>query len=91
MILRVRETADAALSNALYDLYAFDVDKRLNEYRINALAEFRQEMDDRWVRREKIWSVLFSSSLKIILAALVSFSIIAAAVFGGLIFFGVKF
>ena len=71
--------------------YAFDVDKRLNEYRINTLAEFRQEMDDRWVRRENIWAVLLSSSLSKFVAALVSLSIVAGAIFAGLVFFGVKF
>ena len=82
MILRVRDTADAALSNALYDLYADNVDKRLNEFRINAVDEFRKEMDIRWVRRDNIWSVLWSSLLGKFLAAILFVSVVAAGVAG---------
>ena len=38
MIARVRETANAALSNALYDLYQVDVEKRLNDFKSQALV-----------------------------------------------------
>ena len=56
MIARVRETANAALSNALFDLYQVDVEKRLNEFKSQALDEFRKEGG---IRRDEIWSVLF--------------------------------
>ena len=42
MIKRVRETANAALSNALYDLYQGAVEKRLDEFKSQALEEFRK-------------------------------------------------
>ncbi len=91
VILRVRETADAALSNALYDLYALNVDQRLNEYKTDALAEFRREMDDKWVPRDKIWSVLLSTLASKIVAATVVLSMVAAAVFAGIAAFDIKF
>ena len=80
MILRVRETANAALSNALYDLYAVDVEQRLNQYRIDALDGVRKEMDDRWIKRETIWSVLLSSWWQKVLAAIIFLSTVAAGV-----------
>ena len=80
MILRVRETANAALSNALYDLYAVDVEQRLNQYRIDALDGVRKEMDDRWIKRETIWSVLLSSWWQKVLAAIIFFSTVTAGV-----------
>lgn len=92
MVLRVRDTADAALSNALYDLYAAEVENRLNEYKANALAEFRQEGDARWIQREKIWSVLISSlwhnTVAVILALLMIGSAVGAAIFAALSYFG---
>ena len=40
VISRVRGTADAALSNALYDLYQVDIEKRLIEFKSEARDEF---------------------------------------------------
>ena len=82
MILRVIKTADEALSNALFELYEVDVDKRLNEYKNTALAEFIELRDDRWVRREEIWLVLLSSWWKISLAAVLFVSTVAAGIAG---------
>ena len=80
MISRVRETANAALSNALYDLYRIDVDKQLSDFKTALLKEFREERDERWVRREDIWSVLLNSVWSRVLAA----SIIVATLAGGI-------
>ena len=80
MISRVRETANAALSNALYDLYRVDVDKQLNDFKTASLKEFREERDERWVKREDIWSVLLNSLWKKMLAT----SIILITVIGGI-------
>ena len=84
MILRVRETANAALSNALYDLYSDNVDQRLNEFKTDALIEFRNVRDERWVQRDKIWSILFDSFWKRALAYIISFLLVAGAVAGGI-------
>ena len=90
MIFRVRDTADASLSNALYDLYADNIDKRLNEFRLNAVEEFRKEMDIRWVRQDNIWSVLFNSLWKKVLATILiatALAGIAGAIFTVISFF----
>ena len=94
MILRVRETANAALSNALYDLYSVNVDQRLNEFRtvdVNqrlhefrtaALTQFEDIRDRRWVRKDKIWSVLFDDWWKKALAIASTIILIAGALGG---------
>ena len=87
MILRVRDTADAALSNALYDLYALNVDKRLDQFRISILEEIRKERDEQWVRRHEIWSVLLRQLWSKLIAVILAISVVAAAVFGGIIVF----
>ena len=91
MILRVRETANAALSNALYDLYSDNVDQRLNEFKTDALIEFRNLRDERWIQRDKLWSVLFNSwwktSLAIAIPTIFLVAAVAGAVFTGLMYF----
>lgn len=82
MILRVRETANSALSNALYDLYADDVDKRLNRFRAEALVSFSDERDKTWVRRDEIWLVLLSSWWKKTSAVILFISVFAAGIAG---------
>ena len=61
MIARVRDTADSALSNALFDLYASAMEERLNEYRANTLAELERNGDRKWVQIDRLWSTLFNS------------------------------
>ena len=61
MIARVRDTADSALSNALFDLYASAMETRLNEYRANTLAELERSGDKKWVQIDRMWMVLFNS------------------------------
>ena len=85
MILRVRETANAALSNALYDLYSDNVDQRLNEFKTDALSEFRNVRDERWVQRANIWSVLLNTWWKRTLAIAMPLIILALSV-SGLVF-----
>ena len=91
MILRVRETANAALSNALYDLYSANVDQRLNEFKTDALVEFRNIRDERWVQKAEIWGVLLSTwwkkTLAILLPALFLGGSLAAAIFAALQYF----
>ena len=83
MIARVRETANAALSNALYDLYQVDVEKRLNDFKSQALDEFKKEGG---IRRDEIWSVLFDVWWKKILAGLLYVAAVAAPVVAVLIY-----
>ena len=74
---------DAALSNALYDLYQFDVEKRLNEFKAQALEEFRKTGG---IMRDEIWSVLFDVWWKKILAALLYIAAVAAPLVAVLIY-----
>ena len=83
MIGRVRETANAALSNALYDLYQVDVEKRLNDFKSQALDEFRKEGG---IRRDEVWSVLFDVWWKKILAGLLYLAVVAAPIVAVLIY-----
>ena len=84
VISRVRGTADAALSNALYDLYQTDVEKRLNEFKYQALEEFRKAGG---IRRDEIWSVLFDAWWKRILAGLLYVAAVAAPFVAVFIYF----
>lgn len=84
MIARVRDTADSALSNALFDLYASAMETRLNEYRANTLAELERNGDRRWVQIDRIWAVLFNSWWKIVVGVTLSLSTLAAGIAGGL-------
>ena len=82
MILRVRDTADAALSNALYDLYASEVEKRLNEYQYKALAQFLQEGDKRWVQTDRLLTTLLSFLWKMSVALIIFAATVAAGIAG---------
>lgn len=82
MIARVRDTADSALSNALYDLYASEMEARLNEYRANTLAELERNGDKRWVQIDRMWTVLFNSWWKKAVGIVLSLSTFAAGVAG---------
>ena len=84
MIARVRETANAALSNALYDLYQVDVEKRLDEFKTQALEEFRKAGG---IRRDEIWPVLFDVWWKRILAGLLYVAAVAAPLVAVLLYF----
>ena len=91
MILRVRETANAALSNALYDLYAVNVDQRLIEFKTAAMDEFVDIRDQSWVRKDQLWGLVFSNwwkktlaGLAVLLPTLATGGAIVAAVFAAL-------
>ena len=83
MIERVRETANAALSNALFDLYQVDVEKRLIEFKSQALDEFRKEGG---IRRDEIWSVLFDALWKKILAGILYVAVVFAPIIAFVIY-----
>ena len=82
MIARVRNTADSALSNALYDLYASEMERRLHEYRANTLSELQRDGDKRWVEIDRMWAVLFNSGWKKFVGITLSLSTVAAGVAG---------
>ena len=95
MILRVRETANAALSNALYDLYSVNVDLRLNEFKMATMSEFTDIRDETWVRKDQLWGLVFNTwwkktlaGLAIVLPTLAAGGALVAAVFAALEYFG---
>ena len=53
-IKSVREFADVALSNALFDLYAQPIESRLSEHRSEALMTIRTELAKEFVRQDKL-------------------------------------
>jgi deoxycytidine triphosphate deaminase len=73
----VREFADVALSNALFDLYAKPIEARLAEHRSETLMTIRNELSKEFLRQdklnEKIFVVLIVTVLTIVggVAALV--------------------
>ena len=88
MILRVRETANAALSNALYDLYAVNVDQRLSEFKTVATNDFIDIRNETWVRKDQLWGLVFNTwwkktlaGLAVVLPTLAAGGAIVAAVF----------
>ena len=83
MVSRVRETADEALSNALYDLYSVNVDNRLNEFSTN----FNKELGNTWVRRDDLWSALLSSTWSRLVALVLGLAVLGGAMFAALTFF----
>jgi deoxycytidine triphosphate deaminase len=58
MIKRVRDFADVALSNALFDLYAQQISKRLDEHRGETLRYLQSELDKEFVKQEKLGPAL---------------------------------
>lgn len=80
MISRVLETANSALSNALYDLYQVDVEKRLSDFKAEALKDFTQERDERWVKRDELWRVLLGDVWAKIIAGLIFVAVVAAPI-----------
>ena len=82
MIARVRDTADSALSNALFDLHASAMETRLDEYRANTLAELERSGDKRWVQINRMWVVLLDSGWKKLMGITLFVSTVAAGAAG---------
>ena len=53
-LLAVRDFADHALSNALFELYAGAIEERLDDHKNTVLEKVRTEFDDRFVRKESV-------------------------------------
>ena len=50
----MRDFADPALSNALFELYAGAIEERLDDHKNTVLEKVRTEFDDRFVRKESV-------------------------------------
>jgi deoxycytidine triphosphate deaminase len=67
-VRQVRQFADVALSNALFDLYADSITQRLNDHRTEILAKLREDLGKEFVRKEKFGTFLLGWSWKWLLA-----------------------
>jgi deoxycytidine triphosphate deaminase len=72
-IRQVRQFADVALSNALFDLYADSITRRLEDHRTEIIAKLRQDLGNEFVSKEKFGTFLIDWGWKklLFLAALV--------------------
>ena len=86
MISRVVETANSALSNALYDLHQVDVERRLNDFKAATLDEFNDLRDDRWVKRDELWRVLLSDAWGKVIAGLIFVAVVSAPIVAVILF-----
>jgi hypothetical protein len=60
----VREMAGTALSNALYDLYEVEVEKRLAEHTAVVEERLRSSLDERFLSRDEVPKVLLDAVLR---------------------------
>lgn len=89
MLRRVIETAENSLSNALFDLYAEEIEKRLLSHdsivEQNLRGNLSEHFNNTYVRQDRLWPMLFRSTISKISGIL----LIAAAVASILYIFGV--
>jgi hypothetical protein len=66
-LTQVRQFADVALSNALFDLYSDRINETLHDHRSETLAKLREELAKEFVRREKFGTFLIEWGWKKVL------------------------
>lgn len=66
----VRDFADVALSNALFDLYAKPIENKLEDHHSKILMEIRQEMSKEFLRADKVQERIFVTLAVTILSLL---------------------
>jgi deoxycytidine triphosphate deaminase len=66
-LTQVRQFADVALSNALFDLYSDRIKETLDDHRSETLAKLREELAKEFVRREKFGTFLIEWGWKKVL------------------------
>lgn len=90
MLEKVQESASNSLGNALYDLYALEVERRLLDHQSNVEEKLRRVMADEFVRRSDFWSVFFQTVWSRIAAVIVSVAIIGGILIATLSYLGIK-
>jgi hypothetical protein len=72
-VRQVRQFADVALSNALFDLYADSITQRLDDHRTEIIAKLRQDLGEEFVPKDKFGTFLVEWSWKklLVLAGLI--------------------
>ena len=58
-LLAVRDFANDALSNALFELYAGAIEERLDDHKSAVLEKVRTEFDDRFVGKENVSNLIW--------------------------------
>jgi deoxycytidine triphosphate deaminase len=92
-LIRVRRTADAALSNALLDIFSIEMRQRLDEHYIVAESRLREELSKTYLRREELLGALLKASWKASwkwILALATVGTVAGVVLAVLSYFDVK-
>ena len=90
MLGRVEQSASNSMGNALYDLYAREVDKRLLEHQSGVEERFRGAMAKDFIPRNEFWSVCFKNTRAKVAAAVVGIAIVIGLVIGVLTYLGIS-
>lgn len=70
MLGKVRQFADIALSNALFDLYAERINERLSDHRTDISMKLRTELGEEFLRKDKLGAAFWKWGWGRILAVL---------------------
>ena len=90
MLELVEASASNSMNNALYDLYAKEVDKRLLDHQSTVEARLRQVMAEQFIQRNEFWSIFFKNIIARIVTLIVAGMIVGGFVIGVLSYFGVS-
>jgi len=75
-LLKVRHFTDVALSNALFELYAKNIEERLSQYRLETISILRDDLRKDFIREDRLGRALWLWAKKNILAILGFISLI---------------
>jgi hypothetical protein len=90
MLERVEESASNSMGNALYDLYALEVEKRLLEHQSGVEERFRGAMAKDFIQRNDFWSVCFEKTRAKIAVAIVGIAIVIGLAIAILTYLGIS-
>ena len=82
MLERVEESAGNSMGNALYDLYALEVEKRLLTHQSVVEERLRAAMANDFIQRNDFWRFFFKSSIARIAAAVTAAAIVVGLILG---------
>ena len=90
MLGRVEQSVSNSMGNALYDLYALEVEKRLLEHQSGVEERFRRAMAKDFIQRNDFWSVCFQNTRAKIAAAIVGLAIVVGLLIAILTYLGIS-
>jgi deoxycytidine triphosphate deaminase len=79
-LIRVRQSAEAALSNALFDLYADEIKRLLEEHYASVESKLRTALADDFLKRADFGRALFEWSWRAVVTVIVIAGALAAVV-----------